>query len=315
MNLRDLMEVPVRRNGVLSESCQRIGRLACDALLRELYLTPKPGLVDRRNSGSHRDMDLHTFVCSANAIAGYFPRFVLAGWQYAALPPVEVLQFVRPIGLEAERDMTLATQGVNTHKGGIFALGLLCTAAGRLLGMQVPTAATTLCEDVAAMCSGIVERELANVPTPRTAGEKLFQWHGLTGARGEAASGFATVREHALPTYLELARRGEQEDMALLQTLLLLMKHNKDTNLASRGGPGALAHVQHAAHALLQAGGALHPLGRIRMTELDDDLIARNLSPGGSADLLAVTWFLASFELGWAGEPASPSQGLTGMAS
>lgn len=310
MNLNDLPPPSLASaDRARQESCLTIGALAHEALLREVLLTPKPGLVDRRNNGAHRDMDLRTFQRSASAIAPYFPRFVLAGLQYACLPPLEVLPLIRPIGLAAERDMLRATGGINTHKGGIFAMGLLCTAAGRLWEAGQPLDSCSLCSEVAAICEGIVERELVHTSSVRTAGERLFREHGLSGARGEAASGFATVRYHALPAYTALARRGMPDESALLQTLLILMAHNEDTNLLSRGGPAGLAYVQRAACALLASGGALDGSGRAAMERLDDELIGLNLSPGGSADLLAVTWFLAAFDCAVPGTRSWPDGG------
>ena len=147
-----------------------IGAAAHQALRREAGLTPKPGLVDRRNSGAHRDMDIHTFMHSADAIGAGFTQFVLAGARHAALPAEHILPLVRPLGLQYEQAMFAATGGVNTHKGGIFALGLLCTAAGRLLGRGAALLADALCTEVAAICSGLVERELGNQNAAQTAG-------------------------------------------------------------------------------------------------------------------------------------------------
>ncbi|QIN63500.1 2-(5''-triphosphoribosyl)-3'-dephosphocoenzyme-A synthase [Caballeronia sp. SBC1] len=297
MNLNDLQTCALVTDGALRDTCALTGALAYEALMREAYLTPKPGLVDARNCGAHRDMNLHTFSASADALAPYFPRFAAAGCHYGALPADEILPLVRPLGLAAEQSMLLATSGVNTHKGGIFALGLLCTAAGRLLARHTPLRVHSLCAEVKAITCNLVERELASAGNAHSAGERLFQRFGLTGARGEAARGYATVREHALPAYLALRQQGARDEIALLQALLHLMARNADTNLVARGGLAGLEYVQQTAQRLLQAGGVSHRLGRARMIELDDDLITRQLSPGGSADLLAVTWFLSRFEL------------------
>jgi triphosphoribosyl-dephospho-CoA synthase len=187
--------------------------------------------------------------------------------------------------------MLEATAGVNTHKGGIFALGLACAAAGRL-GPDLP-GRERLCAEVASLCQDLVERELPGNRPPRTEAERLFRIYGIAGARGEAASGFGTVRRFGLPALLEARNAGFPEDAALLQTMLHLMAHNADTNLVRRGGPEALALVQARSRALLEAGG-LGAHGALEGLEaFDQDLIRLHLSPGGSADLLAVTWFLA----------------------
>ena len=283
-----------------SEAARRIGGWATRALLKEVMLTPKPGLVDQRNSGAHRDMNLQMFLGSADAISPWFPRFVEIGVVGArSSGPGETFSRLRAAGQRCETAMFEVTGGVNTHKGGIFALGLLCAAAGCLIATGRGLDRAAICAQVAVMCAGLVDRELVRGGRSGTAGERSFERHGLTGARGEAESGYATVRATALGTYDALRSAGICEELALLQALLELFVANRDTNLVSRGGLSALAYVQGYAADLLSAGGALAPDGLDRLAAFDDDLIARNLSPSGSADLLAVTWFLAQF-------PAAP---------
>jgi len=273
----------------------RVAENADRAVLTELLLTPKPGLVDRRNCGAHHDMDFRTFLASARAIAPWWRRFVEKGHATAQTPARALLPLVRPIGVLCEQAMFEATHGVNTHKGAVFSLGLLCAGAGRLLAQGIALSRESICAQVASMCAGLVERELNSAEEPRTAGERVFRRYGLSGARGEAASGYALVREVALPAYDRLRREGWRDEMALLQVLLHLLAINADTNVVSRGGLSGLEYVRDHARLLLRAGGALAADGTERMAAFDDALIARRLSPGGSADLLAVTWFLAQF--------------------
>ena len=143
--------------------------------------------------------------------------------------------------------------------------------------------------------SVLVERELNGTRAAQTAGERLFRRYALTGARGQAASGYALVRAVALPVYDRLRLHGVEEDLALLEVLLHLLAVNDDTNLVSRGGLDGLNYVREYARKLVWKGGALAPDGSKKMEAFDDELIARHLSPGGSADLLGVTWFLAQF--------------------
>lgn len=267
-----------------------LAHLAHRSLLREVLLTPKPGLVDRRNCGSHRDMDLSSFLASAHAIAPWFRRFFERGLEGFAVPAGLFLAGVRADGMACERAMLHATGGVNTHKGSIFAFGLLCAAAGRLVGQRRALRRDPLCAEVAAICAGLVE-ELRRPGEAGTAGEHLYRRHGLTGARGEAASGFATVRNHALPAFERLRPHGSWT--ALHGALLELLAFNADTNVVSRGGLAGLAFLQGKAMRLRQDGGVTAPDYLHRLAALDDEAIRRNLSPGGSADLLAVTWFLA----------------------
>ncbi len=267
--------------------------LAIEALHREVLLTPKPGLVDRRNSGAHRDMTLDTFMASGAAISVWFPLFFETGVKTASRPLAEVLPKLRADGLACEKAMLVATQGVNTHKGAIFSFGLLIAATGRRLSLGHALEPEAICSDVGSMTADLIDRELKRANASRTAGETLFRRHGLTGARGEAASGFATVRVHALPVFVSTWLRTGDERRALSAALLALLAHNRDTNLVARGGMDGLAYVQASAKKLIDRGGAEAPDFHDAMTRFDDDLIARNLSPGGSADLLAVTWFLA----------------------
>lgn len=273
----------------------RIADCAHAALLREVELSPKPGLVDRFNNGAHRDMDIGTFRASAAAIAPWFATFCRLGLGECLMSANEFLPRLRAQGVCAEREMFRATNGVNTHKGSIFALGLLCAAAGRLAGRGRELAAQALCTEVAELCAGLVERELGSSHEAGTAGELLYQRYGLMGARGEAASGFATARHWGLAPYLAGLRAGHTEEAALHAALLNLMAHNADTNLVARGGIAGLAFVQQQAQTML-AGGQIASADYLSGLErLDAEMTARNLSPGGSADLLAVSWFLACF--------------------
>ena len=268
-----------------------IAALAHDALLRELLLTPKPGLVDRRNTGSHRDMDVALFTASAAAIRPWFGVFFRRGVEGAAIPADLFLPTIRPEGLACERAMFAATGGVNTHKGSIFTFGLAAAATGRLLARDAFDA-DAICTEVAAISAGLVISELGRAREATTAGEAIFLKHGLPGARGEAASGFATVRHGSLPVLQRALACGHDTETSLLAAFLHLLEHNADTNLVARGGLEGAAFARSEAARLRHLGGVDAPGFHAAMCALDDAFIARNLSPGGSADLLALTWFL-----------------------
>lgn len=289
------------RGAVETTTADAIAEYADQALLTELMLTPKPGLVDRCNCGAHHDMDIHTFLASARAIAPWWSRFVAIGHSSAHIAARAALPLVRPAGVLCEEAMLRATKGINTHKGAVFSLGLLCFAAGRLLAREAAVTRERLCGEVASICVGLVDRELDRRAEAHTAGERVFQRFGFSGARGEAASGFATVRTAALPVYDRLRQDGLGEDLALLQVLLHLLAVNNDTNLLSRGGLAGLDYVRAYARKVLGEGGVLAPGGLKKMTAFDDALISRHLSPGGTADLLGLTWFLAQFPKGGQG--------------
>ena len=269
--------------------CEYVAVQAWLALQQEVNTTPKPGLVDRNNKGAHKDMDLRHFFVSANALRPYFTQCAQEGYLTRDEAPEETFRRLRPLGMEAERTMLRATGGVNTHKGAIFSLGLLCAAAGRL-GTDALTPETLLGE-CAAMTKGLVERDLGSI-TPKTAktfGEKLYAEQGITGIRGQAEQGFPAVKDTGLPVLRQGLQQGLSLNDAGCAALLHLLCAADDTNLIKRGGMETAQNVRQAIQTLLDADP--YP-DTEKITELDNDFIQKNLSPGGSADLLALTYFL-----------------------
>lgn len=270
-------------------------QLAIKALIKEICLSPKPGLVDMNNNGAHRDMDFQTFIQSISAISTWFEQFYQYGKQAAYLEPTVFLNGIRPIGIQCEQAMFNATNQINTHKGGIFAFGLILGAIGKLEQLGLACQMQTICEQVSMICQGIVNKELKQNNPSYSIGEKLYKLHNLPGARGEAESGYATVKNISLPILKNMQQSGYDEETCLLQTLLYLLAFNQDTNLVARGGLDGLAFVQQQAKKLILHGGVIHTHGQQKLNQLDNELIKRNLSPGGSADLIAITWFLSQY--------------------
>lgn len=271
----------------LAADSRRIGCLAVESLLEEVRTTPKPGLVDRRNNGSHKDMDIALFTASAEALEPYFGQCLRIGRETAEASPEETFSRLRAAGREAESHMYRATGGVNTHKGAIFTLGLLCGSLGRLWRAHgtIPELRALL-DQCALLAEGLLKADFGCLTAPATAGERLYLARGLTGIRGEAAAGLPAVRDTGLPVFREGLARGLSRNDAAAAVLLHLIARVEDTNLYHRGGPEGAAWAKQAAEALL-------PWPLAAQTEaLDDAFIARNLSPGGCADLLAVTLFL-----------------------
>ena len=242
-----------------------IGKKAREALEREVLLTPKPGLVDAANSGAHNDMDKGTFLRSAAALEPWFQAMAERG---EALPTEDP---------QAEADMYAATGGVNTHKGALFSLGLLCAAAGRLQARNRPVTVENLCGLAAEMTAGITAREMNAADTH---GLIVHAQYGAKGVRGEAESGFESVRVLALP-YLE------QENGPYL-ALLHLIAQVRDTNVLHRAGEGGLCWLQSRAKDLLNS------FSIPALEQLDRECIEKNISPGGCADLLAIAFFIQS---------------------
>lgn len=278
-----------------AEQRQSIAWLAAEAMYREVKLTPKPGLVDGHNNGAHCDMDISLFMTSISAVAPWFPRFFAQGLATAHSPASRTLLAIRPTGLACEQEMFRATAGVNTHKGGIFSLGLLCAAAGRLVKNHQLLSQRSLCREIRAMCAGLVDNELNNSGQAKTKGEHIFQTLGLTGARGEAENGFNTVRQYGLPQWDKSLREGLSEQDALLKMLLALMAANPDTNVVSRSGLKGLKYVQRYAKRVLSIKNLSGEKLKKALINMDKALIAKNISPGGSADLLAVGWVLSHY--------------------
>lgn len=275
---------------------ETVSALVTRALLDEVCTTPKPGLVDRANNGSHKDMDIFTFTASAAALAPYWGKCFQIGRETAGLPPEETFQTLKQAGQQAERTMFAATNGVNTHKGAIFTLGTICGAVGRLWRPEAPCRdPEAILAECGAMVSAAVEADFAalNIGTARTAGERAYLAQGLTGARGEAAQGFPGVRDVALPALSAALEAGLSRNDAGAIALLHLIARGTDTNMVSRGGPERAKKAAQDCARLLEG----RPLPEMEeIARLDREFIRDNLSPGGCADLLAAAFFLKSWE-------------------
>jgi triphosphoribosyl-dephospho-CoA synthase len=271
----------------MNAAAARIDRLACAALAREVALEGKPGLVTPTARGSHADMDHRSFTASIAALRGYFGDCVVLGAAGAALPALQAR------GRVAERAMFAATGGINTHKGAVFTLGLLCAAAGWQLADAGRLAPQVLGE-VVAECWGTAILAAGRAPGAEvnaTHGARLRRVAGLPGAREQAAAGFPVLFEVTLPQ-LRAASRAVPPAAAALHALLATMAVLPDTNLAHRGGLAGLAWAQRQAQAFLARGGLAVADGTVALDALCAAFVERWLSPGGSADLLAAAWLL-----------------------
>ena len=265
-------------------------RLSVRALLYEVTTTPKPGLVDRRNSGSHKDMDVFTFMDSATALYPYFEACVRMGRGTAERPASETFEALRPLGCEAEGEMLEATGGVNTHKGAVFSVGIVCAALGRLDRALWADAARVLAE-VSAMTAGLTEKDFADVTAENaaTTGQKLYAEYGITGVRGQVEAGLPAVLNIGLPTLEAGLAKGYDFDRAGGGALLAILAGSTDTNIIARSSRARQQALAEELKALLAE--TPYP-DRDALAALDDRFIAENLSPGGSADLLALTYLL-----------------------
>ncbi|MEJ1963134.1 MAG: triphosphoribosyl-dephospho-CoA synthase MdcB [Gammaproteobacteria bacterium] len=264
-----------------------IAASAVHCLLLELETWPKPGLVSHVDSGSHDDMDADTFRASAAAIYPYLRALVEAGARGCTMGSLRV------IGLEAEAAMLAVTSGINTHRGAIFGLGLLCAAAGARAGGRIDPSWS-----LGATVSRLWGNSILDGPVLlHSHGSRARLRYGAGGARMEAAQGFPSVYEIGLPA---LRRRAcdvpYDAEASRVEACFALIAAIEDTNLLHRGGLAGLQFARQAAGRFLVEGGAGRRGWQARARAVHDHFVARRLSPGGSADLLAMTLFVDAHE-------------------
>ena len=252
-----------------------IAHMATDAMRAELNTTPKPGLVDRIDNGAHQDMNLALMNRSINALQPYFDKLAIYGAQNA-MPDVET---VRQIGIEAERAMLNATGGVNTHRGALFSMGLTTLAAAWCMGHEGTVDEKRLQDLIMQVAAGFT-------PTAGTHGNNAVNAHRVTGALDLAKAGYPQLFSDWLPAYRTYL--AEDASTACHRLLLLIMSQLDDTNVIHRVGYEQAQQVKQEARALLDnfSIGGTEAMNR--------DYIARNISPGGSADMVALTLFIHS---------------------
>jgi triphosphoribosyl-dephospho-CoA synthase len=263
-----------------------LSELAWQSLIAEAELTPKPGLVDGRGSGSHSDLSLDLMRKSADAIAPYFTRMALASAE--AQLDTNLRAEVASIGREAEAAMLRATSGSNAHKGAIWALGLLICAAN--------LSETSRPEVVAEAAGSLARLPDRARPVAVSHGDVVLERYGATGARGEAYVNFPHVVETGLPALKEARKSGQTERDSRLAALFAIMSNLDDTCVLYRGGAEAQRIVHEGAARLIKLGGPGSPKGNAALIEFEQELVSRRISPGGSADLLAATLFLDALE-------------------
>lgn len=294
MNAIALLECPPRpprawaSNAVTEAEVAEVADLAAECLRLEVETAPKPGLVSRIDAGSHDDMDIGTFRRSIAAIRPFLHELVRAGTQGCAMGRL------RAIGLRAEEAMLAATGGINAHRGAIFGLGLLCAAAGVRLG--------GLCKSTTPLGAIVAQRWGRDIPhgvvRKHSNGQEVGRRYGAGGASAEAARGFPMLYAIGVPALhagMRLAPR--DPEAARVHACFALIATLEDTNLLHRGGLDGLHFAQHSARRFLADGGVGRPDWRARALDVHRGFVARRLSPGGAADLLAMSLFVqATFE-------------------
>ncbi|MGJ7498538.1 triphosphoribosyl-dephospho-CoA synthase MdcB [Variovorax sp. RT4R15] len=262
-----------------------LGRAATLALYDELSLAPKPGLVTLIDCGSHDDMDAHTFMRSLFSLRRYFTQIADAGFGGADFATLE------RYGMAAEARMLAATGGVNTHRGAIFMLGLLCAAAGAALREGDSASHPYQLRDALHRHWGDALARRSQRP-PTLPGGIAARRHGLRSASEEASLAFPVLFETALPALTTGLAHGLTPHQARLDTLFHVMAVLDDSNLAHRGGLAGLHYAQRTARQFLHRGGIARPGGLQEAQAIADDFVRRRLSPGGAADTLAAACWL-----------------------
>lgn len=257
-----------------------IAHLATRALRTELNTTPKPGLVDSRDNGSHTDMDHAIMMRGIRALHPFFVRLALLGYAPQLPPHSEVVS----IGLEAERAMLVATGGVNTHKGALFALGLAVIAAAHAATHTAAMSANPpafLSATIAALAAAFPDTQGTHGSRAKVEASPVVT---LKSALDNAREGYARLFDDWLPFYA--ARRRANDTYAPHRTLLRIMAELDDTNIVHRSSVDTMIQVK------MQARQLLHDFSEPGLEAMNRSFIMRNLSPGGSADMLSMVVFL-----------------------
>lgn len=252
---------------------------AIKCILAEVNLYPKFGLVSRNDSGAHLDMNYQTFVTSTFAIKSYLKQFIQYG-----LEDIDNPIKLQEIGKEAEKAMFEATNGVNTHKGLIFALGLFLPVVTK--GILLNKDSDYLKTELVRISNVIIGNYYNNLNQPVSHGDKIYKKHGLKGIRGEALNGFALVFDS--PTYSNIDSNYRELDY-----LMYFMSKLDDTTILYRNDIDTLNKVKKQMSDILSKGG--YRKNELLVHKVSEQYKVENISPGGSADLLVLKLLFEEF--------------------
>lgn len=278
--------------------CKDLSTFALKALLHEVSLSPKPGLVDRFSNGSHTDMDFATFLNSSAVISVYFKDIAEFGFSFSSVNIKDALPKLRQIGLQMEEDMFSETHGVNTHKGAIFLLGFSIFVSANQIKNQ-NFSYPSFVNQIKELNGSLVEDELGKklYANNKTHGEECFEKFGAKGKgiRGEIQSGLPCVFNYAIPVLSSHFDRMKTEtdnviQEGLTQTLLILIANNNDSNILYRKGEKVLDELKSISQQAFKLFGTQYFNSKYQ--DLQGYCDENQISPGGSADLLAVTYFI-----------------------
>lgn len=270
-------------------TAEELASLAVKAMVYEVSVSPKAGLVTRISNGSHKDMDFHTFLDSAFALREYFVE-CFKHYEKYDFESEEFFKNLRIIGKQAEIKMFKVTKGVNTHKGTIFSMGILVATLSHCMKedkLKLPEIIVTIKK----MCKPL-EDELG-MSLQNTSGEKIYQKYKIKGARGLALAGYSIVLDDGIKKIFEFTKKLDLETSAIM-LLFYYMSILDDTNIIARSNIETLEEVRRKSKKLYEKN--LEELDekkiKMDMSALNEYFIERNISSGGSADLLILTIFI-----------------------
>lgn len=278
-----------QRQITYSSAVYALGELAEQALLDEINLTPKPGLVDNNNTGSHTDLSVALMQRSARCLSPYFT--MIADCCEGQTIDVTMREAIGQLGRDAEQAMLIQTRGVNTHRGAIWALGLLTAAT---VSQGTSNRAEAICEQAGKLA------RLSDRFVPKTTvlsnGKKACRQFQVSGAKAQAQAGFPMIVHTALPRLRQSRKDGESETIARLNALVAIMAVLTDTCVLSRSGLQGQRLMHETCKTIIAVGGVGTLQGMRLLKDLDKQMIQINASPGGAADLLAATLFVDAIE-------------------
>lgn len=270
------------------EVVNSFSNLALKSIILEVSASPSFGLVSPHTKGSHEDMDFFTFIDSGFSLSNYFKKVVNAG--YSSLSVDLIFKKIRYMGKIAEKDMFLATNNVNTHKGMIFLMGITAALGAKAKFENLPfhdisSLIKEMCRDILKDFDNIHEK------TSLTHGEKLYIKHGVIGVRGIVKNGLDIIFNNSIEIFEKSLNSGEHINHAMIRTLIFLMSTLEDTTILHRHDIEILNFVKLKAKDLhLRFDKTC--LDIELLNEIEIDFIEKRISPGGAADLLAITMFL-----------------------
>lgn len=278
----------------ISPNAFKIGEAAITGMLYEVGASPTPGLVSPYSQGTHNDMDFFTFLRSTTSIAAAMYICAQIGIFYDS----DLLKKIRSVGIAAEKNMLGSTKGVNTQRGLLFVAGITAASAGNCISMGINVDRFNISRECSCITAGIVKRELETLEykDELSNGEKLFLKHGIKGVRGEVENGLPTVLNYGLPLYETAINAGLTINNALVHSLIGIMSVVEDTVVINRKGLEGLEFMRVESKKAMDLGGMYTVQGENYIKKVEEKFVVKGISPGGAADLLAITVMLYELE-------------------